>query len=234
MFYWYSAKQNNVRQSTGKPVLIAPNGEFYTCNSSVPDAVKCCGKWDDIELVCKTYNNVVVFSPIGITENGGTQAYIQEGITSNWVDSIERAEFDSKSWRDHVSSNPEQPELSNGIILVPLVPGVYVPGTWADTMSVFRIGPPKTKTDTVIVALLCQQYTKSSPDSPINWTTGDVKIECKTQERQLEWETWNGGVEPDRYGTAVAINIIKSDWVVKSIRWLDPIDGCYQLIPARK
>ena len=77
---------------------------------------------------------------------------------------------------------------------------------------------------------------KSSPDSPINWTTGEVKIEYKTQERQLEWKTWktwNEGVEPDKNG-AVSISIVKSDWVVKSTRWLDSIDGCYQLIPLKE
>lgn len=60
IFYWYSAKQLKLTEST----LYAPNGVQYSCMSYVPDGTKC-GNFDDMKLVCKTIRGVVVFNTIG-------------------------------------------------------------------------------------------------------------------------------------------------------------------------
>lgn len=124
-------------------------------------------------------------------------------------------EFDSASWSSHLSSKPERPQwlISND--------------------SIPTDETPKPKTDTIRIPVLCQDMLKSE-DSDFYLTTGSVSIEYKAQERTLEWQTWNEGAKPDKNGWAPSINIVKSDWVVTSTRWLDPIEGCYQLIPIKQ
>lgn len=92
----------------------------------------------------------------------------------------------------------------------------------------------KTKTDTVLVDVLCTKMIYS--DNPaLIVTHKEPKQEYVftyatkiRQERTLEWETWNSNT------SVYAVYIPKSDWVVTSTKWLDLIEGCYQLIPLKE
>lgn len=110
-----------------------------------------------------------------------------------------------------------------------------VPFPISDQDSMFYISPAKVnaKTDTILVPVLCIQYTKACEDC-IQFSNGEVRLQHKSQERTLEWQTWSEGSPADKNGLEIGLNIIKSGWVVTKTSWLDPVDGCYQLIPIEK
>ena len=86
--------------------------------------------------------------------------------------------------------------------------------------------PPQTKTDTIQVPALC---TKMKIDETYIFPYATII----NQERTLEWQTWLEPFKPDMNGHSMGMRFWESGYVVTSTRWLDPIEGCYQLLPLQ-
>jgi hypothetical protein len=77
------------------------------------------------------------------------------------------------------------------------------------------------KIDTVSLRVLCE-----SPSRPkCLYCNPGIEFRSIKQERTLEWRTWDSNT------TQYAVYKPKSDWVTTECRWLEDINGCYQLVP---
>lgn len=92
----------------------------------------------------------------------------------------------------------------------------------AISMSDLRLYGLSIKTDTILVDALCQ-HEKSNGIVINHW----LQVDKKAQERQLEWRTWDSNT------SSYAVYMPKSDWVVTKIRYLDNVDGCFELTPIK-
>ena len=99
--------------------------------------------------------------------------------------------------------------------------------------------PPQTKTDTIQVPVLC---TKMKSDETIDVFAIKGKSREQyvlpyatrlNQERTHEWQTWLEPFHPDINGHSMGMRFWESGYVVTSTRWLDPTEGCYQLLPLQ-
>ena len=110
----------------------------------------------------------------------------------------------------------------------------HIDSSGMKTGTVFQ---PQTKTDTVQVSALCLKV--NGKDAKVFTVVhGDDKyvfpyITDINQERTLEWQTWLEPFKPDMNGHSMGMRFWENGYVVTSTRWLDPTEGCYQLLPLQ-
>ncbi len=90
------------------------------------------------------------------------------------------------------------------------------------------------KKDTVMVEAICRTQENIMIGGKEILVNMPPVIITRNLERTLEWKTWTEGAPPDENGWSPAISIIKNDWVTTETRWLDPVEGCYQLLPLKE
>lgn len=82
--------------------------------------------------------------------------------------------------------------------------------------------------DTIYVAVLCEVDHNIDGSFPLY--NGEVKTKGKQMERTLEWRQ-RGQSYPSGDSFSWIVWNQESQWIIKSYRWIDSVNGCYQLIP---
>lgn len=92
--------------------------------------------------------------------------------------------------------------------------------------------------DTIYVPVLCEIHTwlnYTAPDeqySPDIRSVDMVKLDSRRQERVLEWrQRGKSYYLSDMF--SMVYWTLESQWIVKSSRWIDSVEGCYQIVPLK-